>query len=214
MTVRADNLAMGKSACEAVGLALKGQGKVLELQGDLINSSGRDRTAGFENCMKEKYPAIKVISRPTRWEQARAADATQTMLTVNPDLNAIYLQSGSIMLPGVLSMLRQAGHGQKVGEPKRIFLVSIDGSPYELGKIRSGDLDATISQPLNLYAELGVGYLQRAMTGESFVEGPTRHDSWIVKNAAGNLEDLISSPLVTKRNVDDPLLWGNQEGHP
>lgn len=209
MTVRADNVSMARSACEAVGTALGGKGKVLELQGDLLNSSGRERTDGFESCMKQKYPNIKVIARPTRWEQARAADATQTILTANPDLGAIYMQSGSIMLAGVLSSLKQAGRSTKVGEPGRIFLVAIDGSPYELDKIRSGELDATVSQPLNQYASLGVEYLRRAIKGDTFAAGPTPHGSRIVKNAAGNLEDLIPAPLITRSTVEDRNLWGN-----
>jgi len=212
MTVRADNLDMARSACDAVGSALAKRGKVLELQGDLLNSSGRDRTEGFERCMKEQYPAIQVIARPTRWEQARAADATQTILTVNPDLGAIYLESGSIMLPGVLSVLKQAHRTEKVGERGKIYLIAIDGSPYELQKIRSGELDATVSQPLNLYAALGVQYLQRSVRGDRFAEGATTHGSTIVKNAAGNLEDLVPAPVVTRKNVDDPTLWGNSGG--
>ena len=209
MTVRADNISMARTACEAVGSALGNKGKVLELQGDLLNSNGRDRTSGFDSCMKEKYPSIKIIARPTRWEQARAADATQTILTANPDLNAIYMESGSIMLPGVLSVLQQAGRKEKVGEPNRIFLVGIDGSPYELQKIRSGELDATVSQPLDLYAQWGVEYLRRVIKGDTFAAGPTSHGSRIVKNAAGNLEDLVPAPLVTRKNVDDRTLWGN-----
>ncbi len=212
MTVRADNVAMAKSACEAVGAALKGKGTVLELQGDLLNSSGRERPEGLEACMKSSFPVIQIIARPTRWEQGRAADATQTILTVHPDIGAIYMESGSIMLPGVLSVLRQAGHTEKVGEPHKVFLVGIDGSPYELEKIRSGDLDATVSQPLNLYAELGIEYLRRAVKGETFAEGPTSHGSHIVKNSAGNLEDLLPAAVVTKRNVDDATLWGNMAG--
>jgi ribose transport system substrate-binding protein len=212
MTVRADNISMAESACEAVGSALHNKGKVLELQGDLLNSSGRERTEGFEQCIKKQYPSIEIIARPTRWEQARAADATQTILTVHPDISAIYMESGSIMLPGVLSVMRQAGHNEKVGDPHKIFLVAIDGSPYELEKIRSGDLDATVSQPLNLYAQLGIDYLRRTVKGEIFKEGATAHNSRIVRNSAGNLEDLLSSPLVTKNNADDPSLWGNQAG--
>lgn len=210
LTVRADNVAMGRSACEAVGAAINGIGKVLELQGDLLNSSGRDRTAGFEECMSKEFPKTQVIARPTRWEQARAADATQTILTSNPDLKAIYLQSDSIMLPGVLSSLQQAGRGTKAGDAGHIFLVGVDGSAFALDKIRSGELDATVSQPLNLYAELSVHDLQRAVGGEVFKEGPTDHGSTIVRNAAGNLEDLLPSPLVTRGTVDDPTLWGNQ----
>jgi ribose transport system substrate-binding protein len=212
MTVRADNVSMARSACEAVGAALAGQGKVLELQGDLLNSSGRERTEGFESCLKGKYPKIQIIAQPTRWEQARAADATQTILTVHPDIDAIYMESGSIMLPGVLSVLHQAGRLKSSGQGRKIFLVAIDGSPYELAKIRSGELDATVSQPLNLYALLGIEYLRRAVKGEHFVEGPTPHGSRIVKNAAGNLEDLLPSPVVTQQNVNDPRLWGNLAG--
>lgn len=212
ITVRADNVSMAHSACEAVGVALGGQGKVLELQGDLLNSSGRERTEGFESCMKEKYPRIQVIARPTRWEQARAADATQTILTVHPDVGAIYMESGSIMLPGVLSALHQAGRKGSSAQGKKIFLVTIDGSPYELAKIRSGELDATVSQPLDLYARLGVEYLRRAVNGEHFAEGPTPHSSRIVKNATGNLEDLLPAPVVTRQNVNDPQLWGNLAG--
>jgi ribose transport system substrate-binding protein len=209
ITVRADNVSMAQSACEAVGSALKGKGSVLELQGDLLNSSGRERTDGFDACMRKSFPAIQIIARPTRWEQGRAADATQTILTVHPDIGAIYLESGSVMLPGVLSVLAQAGHREKTGESHKIFLASIDGSPYELQKIRSGDLDATVSQPLNLYAQLGIEYLQRAVKGETFAEGPTPHGSQIVKNSSGNLEDLLPAPVVTRRNVDDTTLWGN-----
>jgi ribose transport system substrate-binding protein len=212
MTVRADNVSMARSACEAVGAALGGQGKVLELQGDLLNSSGRERTEGFEACLKEKYPKVQIIARPTRWEQARAADATQTILTVHSDLGAIYMESGSIMLPGVLSVLHQAGRQASSGQGRKIFLVAIDGSPYELAKIRSGDLDATVSQPLDLYAQLGVEYLRRAVKGEQFAEGPTPHGSRIVKSAGGNLEDLLPSPVVTRQNVNDPHLWGNLAG--
>ena len=210
ITVRADNIAMGRSAAEAVGQHLSGKGKVLELQGDLLNTSGRERTEGFENCMKEKYPGIEIIARPTRWEQARAADAAQTILTATPDLDAIYMQSDSIMLPGVLSVLQQLGHNAKVGEPKHIFLVSIDGSPFSLQKIRSKELDAAVSQPLDLYAKYAVNYLQKAMAGEKFTAGPTDHHSSIVANSAGNLEDLLPAPVATLENVSDPNLWGNQ----
>jgi ABC-type sugar transport system substrate-binding protein len=209
ITVRADNIGMARSACEAVGAALKGQGKVLELQGDLLNSSGRERTEGFERCMQQQFPKIEILARPTRWEQARAADATQTMLTAHSDIAAIYMESGSIMLPGVLSVLRQTGHTQKVGEPHRIFLVAIDGSPFELAKIRSGDLDATVSQPLNHYASLSVEYLRRAVAGEHFSEGPTAHNSRIVRSTSGSLEDLLPAQVVSKTNVNDPTLWGN-----
>lgn len=209
MIVRANNVLMGQLACKYLGGQLNGQGKVLELQGDLADINGRDRTDGFEKCMRQNYPGIQVIAKPTKWQAANAANAAQTVLTANQDLKGIYMESDSVMLSGVLNVLKRAGKDAKVGEPGHIHLVSIDGTPLALAKIRSGELDAAVSQPLNLYAKYGVEYLSRAEKGETFKPGPTDHDSTITR-FQGNLMDLLPSPIVTKKNVDDQQLWGNQ----
>ena len=96
-----------------------------------------------------------------------------------------------------------------VGEPGHIYLVSIDGTPYALEQVRQGLLDATISQPLNLYVKYGLQYLQDAVAGETFEVGETDHDSR-VEDFNGNLMDLLPAPIVTAENVDDDSLWGNQ----
>jgi hypothetical protein len=79
-----------------------------------------------------------------------------------------------------LSVLHQAGRKEGQVSHRRSFWSLFDGSPYELEKIRSGDLDATVSQPLNLYAQLSVEYLRRAVKGETFKEGPTPHGSGLI----------------------------------
>jgi ribose transport system substrate-binding protein len=211
MIVRADNYGMGVTACEKMGEELGGKGKVLSLQGDLATINGKDRTDGFKECMSENYPDIEVIERPTKWQTEQATNAAQTVLTANPDLAGIYMQSDSVMLSGVLNVLKRAGKDAKVGQPGHITLVSIDGTPLSLDKIRSDELDAAVSQPLDLYGKYGVEYLQRAVAGETFKKGPTDHDSEIVE-FEGNLMDLLPAPLVTKKNVDDENLWGNQAG--
>jgi len=45
-----------------------------------------------------------------------------------------------------------------------------------------------------------------------FTPGPTDHDSTIIDVGNGVLEDQLPAPLVTKENVDDASLWGNQIG--
>ena len=209
MIVRADNYGMGVTACEKMGEDLGGKGTVLSLQGDLATINGRDRTDGFKECMTKNYPDMQVIERPTKWQTERATSVAQTVLTANPDLAGIYMQSDSVMLAGVLNVLDRAGNGAKVGEDGHIVLVSIDGTPLALEKIRSGELDAAVSQPLDLYATYGVDYLRKAVAGETFKEGPTDHDSKIV-DFEGNPMDLLPAPLVTEENVDDKKLWGNQ----
>ena len=66
-----------------------------------------------------------------------------------------------------------------------------------------------MSQPADLYAKYGLQYLKEAMAGKTFAPGPTDHDSTIVEVAPGVLEDQLAAPLVTKENVDDKALWGN-----
>ena len=80
---------------------------------------------------------------------------------------------------------------------------------FSLQKIREGQLDIAISQPVDLYVKYGLAYLEAAVEGQTFKAGPTDHDSHIVEYK-GNLMDLLPSPLVTKANTDDPKLWGNQ----
>jgi simple sugar transport system substrate-binding protein/ribose transport system substrate-binding protein len=52
-------------------------------------------------------------------------------------------------------------------------------------------------------------YLKAAIEGKTVEAGPTDHNSTIVEVAPGVLEDQLDAPLVTKENVDDPALWGN-----
>jgi ribose transport system substrate-binding protein len=208
MVVRADNIRMGEIAADWVGKVLNGKGKVLELQGDLANSNGRDRTTGFEKRMAAKFPGIEVVGRPTKWQAELAANAAQTVLSSDPGINAIYMQSDAIMLPGVLNTLKSLKKDTKVGAPGHIYLISIDATPLALDKIRSDELDAAVSQPLDLYAKYGVKYIQDALAGVKYSEGPTDHDSKIAM-VGETMQDQLPSPLVTKKNVEDPMLWGN-----
>ena len=209
MIVRADNSRMGEESCKVMGKAVGGKGKVLSLLGDQASINGRDRTTGFNDCMKAEFPDIEVIEQPTYWKTETATSAAQTIVSSTPDLAGIYMQSDSVMLAGVLNVLKSADKLKKVGEEGHIPLVSIDGTPYALDKIREGMLDAAVSQPLESYVKYGLQYLQAAMAGETFAVGPTDHDSQIVEYK-GNLMDLLPSPVVTTENVDDAGLWGNQ----
>ena len=130
------------------------------------------------------------------------------MLAANADLKGVFQQSDYALSP-TLNVLKQAGRDAKVGEEGHIYNISIDASPQALALIRSGDLDAGISQPLDLYAKYGVQYLQDALAGKELKLGKTDHGTEVVE-FNGNKMDLLPAVLVTKENVDDPNLWGNQ----
>jgi ribose transport system substrate-binding protein len=239
MVVRADNRAYGEKACHFLGTKLDGEGKVVMLQGDLasINGrdrteafnecmkeyypvNGRDRTEAFNECMKEYYPGITVFGEATNWDANTAAQKLQTRLTANPDIKGVYMQS-SFALAGTLQLLRQRDLLVPATDPKHVFIVSNDGIPEELAKIRSGEIDATVSQPADLFAKYALQYVKDAIAGKKPVAGKTDHDSTIVQVRDGLMEDQLAAPLVTADGatfgpvtsvkVDDKSLWGNNK---
>jgi len=212
MVVRADNRAYGQKACEFLGEKLQGKGKVIEFQGALSSINGRDRSEAFADCMKTKFPGITVFAEPTEWEGAKASAALQTRLAQHPDIKGIYMQAGGVFLAPTLQLLRTKNLLVPPTDPKHIFIVSNDGIKQELDAIRKGEIDATVSQPADLYAKYALFYAKAALEDKSFSPGPTDHDSTIVDVGNGTLEDQLSAPLVTSANVEDPKLWGNQIG--
>ncbi|WP_405362797.1 sugar ABC transporter substrate-binding protein [Kitasatospora sp. NBC_00085] len=208
MVVRTDNRSYGTKACEFLGKQLGGKGKVAELQGALTSINGYERSEGFAACMKRNFPGIQVIALATDWKADVASEKLQATLAANRDLNGIYMQAGGVFLQPTLALLQQKGLLKPAGQPGHIAIVSNDGIPAELNAIRKGDIDATVSQPADLYAKYALYYAKAAAEGKTFQPGPTDHRSTIIQLPNG-MEDQLPSALVTKENVDDPSLWAN-----
>jgi ABC-type sugar transport system substrate-binding protein len=218
MVVRADNRAYGEKACQFLGAKLKSTGKVVMLQGDLASINGRDRTEAFNECMKKNFPAITVFGEATNWDGALASQKLQIRLTEHPDIKGVYMQS-SFALAGTLQLLKQRNLLVSPDDPKHVFVVSNDGIPKELQEIAAGNIDATVSQPADLYAKYALYYLKAAIEGKTFQPGKTDHDSTLIQVRPGVLEDQLSAPLVTRDGgtyggvqsvkPDDRSLWGN-----
>lgn len=218
MVVRADNRAYGTKACQFLGTKLGGKGKVIMFEGDLASINGRDRTEAFNACMKQNFPGITVFGEATEWKGDVAAAKFQTRLASDPDIKGVYMES-SFALSGTLQVLKQRNLLVPPSDPKHVFVVSNDGIPEELKDIAAGQIDATVSQPADLYAKYGLYYVKAAIDGKTFSPGKTDHDSTIVQVRPGVLEDQLSAPLVTADGAmiggsaslkyDDKSLWGN-----
>jgi ribose transport system substrate-binding protein len=221
MVVRADNRAYGEKACQFLGAKLGGKGKVVMLQGDLASVNGRDRTEAFNECMKKNFPGVTVFGEATNWDANTAAQKLQIQLTANPDIKGVYMQS-SFALAGTLQILKQRSLLVPAADPKHVFIVSNDGIPEELAKIRAGEIDATVSQPADQFAKYSLQYIKDAIAGKTPTAGKTDHDSTIVQVREGLMEDQLAAPLVTADGgtfgpvtglkVDDKSLWGNSKG--
>jgi ABC-type sugar transport system substrate-binding protein len=210
MVVRADNKAYGDKACKFLGEKLKGQGTVVEFEGSLDSINGRDRSDAFKACLSASYPNIKLMAEPTEWKGDVASAKLQDALSQGT-VNGIYMQAGGVFLAPTIALLQQKNLLVPPTDPKHIFIVSNDGIPSEFKAIKAGQIDATVSQPADLYAKYALFYAKAALAGQTFQPGPTDHGSTIIKLDNG-LEDQLPAPLVTAANVDDASLWGNQLG--
>ena len=217
MVVRANNKAYGQKACKYIGDTLHGQGKVVMFEGDLASINGRDRTTAFNACMKASYPKIKVFGEPTKWDVPTGISQLNTVLAGNK-INAIYMQA-SIYLPATLQALKSKGLLKTRGQTGHIVIVSNDGVPAEYKAIEAGQMDATVSQPADLYSKYALQYIKDAVQGKKQKPGPDGHGGTILQVNKQILEDQIPAPLVTSDGkypgsvaATDKSLWGNQEG--
>ena len=215
-TVRADNINAGAQGAEEMARRLQNDAcwtdsscVVLELQGGLTTPNGLDRSNGFADTLAELAPEVTIIQRPTEWTADMAADATQNVLTQNPDLDGIFMAS-ELMATAVNAQLNRAGRGAAVGDPESVIRVAIDGTPQGLQLIREGALDATVSQPLSAYATKTAELIELVMGGGTIEVGQFE-DGRVIATDVGPQYQL-NATLVTSENVDSDDLWANKIG--
>ena len=234
MVVRASNTLYGQDACAYISSKVK-SGYVLDLEGDLTSSNGADRTNAFDSCMQSNDPGVKLLKDPTAWTESTAVtDAQNALNAYGSQLKAIYSQWSSPDT-GIIPMLSSHGYG-KVGAANHVIVVSDDGVAFEMCDIQQGTLDASQSQPANLYAQYALQYAVDAAKGVKLSAGqpgggaPTLQN--VSYNGDTNLADPIVAPFVTATTqnlalstpvdglpaslattpVTDQTLWGNVYG--
>lgn len=200
IVVQADNTAFGADQCQAMVKAGITSGSVVNIQGDQSNVAGRQRSDGFEKCMKDKAPGVKVLRVATKWDAQSATNGLQTLLSANRDIKGVAMAAGGAFLPAVMSVLDSKGLLVKRGEPKHVFLTSIDGITLEYKAIADGFEDTVVAQPVDDYAKFGLQYIVKAMKGESFKAGQTDHGSTITESG-GYLLDQLPAKIIDDSNL-------------
>jgi simple sugar transport system substrate-binding protein/ribose transport system substrate-binding protein len=228
MVVRASNILYGMDACAYISSQVK-SGYVLDLEGDLTSSNGADRTNAFDSCMAANDPSVHVLKDPTVWTEATAVtDAQDAVNAYGSQLKAIYSQWSSPDT-GILPLLKSKGLTSKV------IVVSDDGVPFEMCDISNGSINASQSQPANLYAYWALKYALDAANGVTLSAGQPGGGAPTLQMVSyagdSNLGDPIVAPFVTKSSqtltitpvdgqsgtvattpVNDSALWGNVYG--
>jgi ribose transport system substrate-binding protein len=179
--VQTDNIAASALAADYAAALLSQRGKVAQLEGEPASETAQLRKKGFHEELG-KYKNIQLVSSITgHWTTPGAVDATEAILTANPDVNLIFASS-DLMAVGVSTVLEREGR-------KDILVLGFDGIPEGVALIKQGKAVGDVAQNA------------KAM-GEKAAEIAIQ----IIKNkgAAANIPKVIDSGfmLVHPWNVD------------
>src|SRR5438874_7629058 len=134
------NEAAGYSGAAELIKLMNSEGEVAVLQGGLGAPNLNDRFKGFERCLKEKAPQIKIVARED--EQGKidmTLNKTEALLQAHPNLKAIFGVSAEVC-PGAAAALKQQGKAGKV------IVAGFDDLPDTLAAIRSEVVSFCIAQ--------------------------------------------------------------------
>jgi simple sugar transport system substrate-binding protein/ribose transport system substrate-binding protein len=212
-----DNVGAAEQGCEHM-LEVLGStsGKVIQLQGDIGSDAGRQRTEGFEKCMKAKAPSMKILTVATKWDAAAGAAGLKTLLNGNPDVKAVFFQSDIVFSTAAIQALKSIDKLTPVGQPGHILLWGIDGGAEMLDFIRNGEADFTVSQPLSAYGKVALPFVQAALDGKLAAIKPrttstlSGSEGMQIKSVETGLMVVVPATLVTEDNVESKDLWANQ----
>ena len=209
MVVRADNRAYGRRRASSSARKLGGKGKVVELEGDLASINGRDRTEAFNECMKTKFPGIKVFGEADRLGRATSPpQKLQTTLDRSTRTSRASTCSPASPWPARCRCSSRRACWSPPGDPKHVFVVSNDGIPEELKDIAAGqDRRHRLPAGRPVRQVRARTTLKAAVEGKTFKPGPTDHDSTIIQVRPGVLEDQLPAPLVTR----DGATYGGEQ---
>jgi ABC-type sugar transport system substrate-binding protein len=145
VAVVADNLAITRDtvaylAKEAANTP--GTHKAAILMGDLADMNAINRRDGFEAALQPHAGRIEVVSRiPTEWNQEKALAGITNALQAHPDIDFIFTSS-DLLLPSIVSALKNTGKYKKTGEPGHVWLAAFDGDATAYRMLDEGYLDA------------------------------------------------------------------------
>jgi ABC-type sugar transport system substrate-binding protein len=165
--ITGDPVADGKAAAAEFAEAGKTKPlKVLELVGGLTDQNAIGRRDGF-NAALNGNPNVTIVSQiPTNWNPAEALDGTSNALQKDPAINAIYVPS-DYLLPSVQSALTAANKLAPIGDPKHIFMVTIDGDQTGCKAMQGKTIDADIATPVADFGQQAIAAITTAWAGQA-----------------------------------------------
>src|SRR3989454_8064440 len=192
--VATDNRKGGMLAADRMGELLNGKGKVLLLRYQEGSASTEDREAGFIQELKQKYPAIELISSdqyagPTRDTAKRASE--NLINRFGDQLQGIFTPNESSTAGMLLAL-------QDVNKAGKVTFVGFDASDAFIEAMRTKQLHGIVVQnPFNM-GYLGVRTMVDSLLGKTVER---RIDTGVTMVTLDNLnvpeiQTLLHPPLA------------------
>jgi ABC-type sugar transport system substrate-binding protein len=187
-----DDLEAGTMAGERMASLLRGRGDVAFLGGLASNVNSGVRLRGFERGIQGSRLRV-VASVNADYNRTKAEIAAERILRANPHV-AGFLAASDNMALGIADALRAAGRTGKVK------VVGLDGIAEALDAIRTGAIDATVSQYPYVMGQMAVEACAAAVRGASV---PARVDAPIALLTKDNVARAIAAfPRPFQRYAD------------
>lgn len=161
-TVETDNIAMGEEAarfalrllCQRHGVDPDDAAAVRSLRATVVHlwgleaaSSARDRARGFENVFNTRLtPQVRVLKAVGDFNARKSQEVLAPELTARPEIELVYCHNDDNAI-GALNAVKDVKRGREpVDDPRRVFIVGMDGNRAAVEAIRAGEMEGTVSQ--------------------------------------------------------------------
>jgi ribose transport system substrate-binding protein len=135
-----NNIQSGVIAAHFMCQQLHRKGDVVDLQGRLGTTTGREKEEGFRQGLKS-CPAVRVVAaQPANFVRATAVSVMENIIQAQPVINGVYAANDDMALGGLQAL--KAAHRNK-----GVVIVGNDGIADAIAAIRRGDMAGTIATP-------------------------------------------------------------------
>lgn len=134
--VASDNKAGGKMAGEYILEQLKGEGKVVELEGIPGTTAARDRGEGFNSAIAGKLNVV--AKQAADFDRTKGLNVMENIIQAQPEFKAVFAHNDEMAL-GALRALEAANK-------KDVLVVGFDATQDAVTAVKSGKLAATVAQ--------------------------------------------------------------------
>jgi ribose transport system substrate-binding protein len=146
-------------AARLMARLLKGEGRVVELEGIPGTSAALERGAGFHKALKD-FPGTRVVAREVAdFERQRAKQVILRAMRLNLLFDGVFAHNDNMILGAADALEASGAPGSKV-------LIGFDGIQAARAALHQGRIDATIAQKPERMGALTVNSIARFWRGE------------------------------------------------